>query len=418
MRALAIVVALAACGDHNVERGTEVVAVPTVTTNKLDLLFVLGNEVSTQGHHVALTNAFPALLAQLSIDGRPDLHVGAITPDLGTQTAGGTQGPNIAGSVGSCLDRGGDGALVRLDGTAGTLYLIDSATETNHPGTLAADLHAITGVGSAGCGFQQPLAAIRASFSNASNAGFRRDDAALAIVVLADEDDCSALDPDLFSSDTATLGALFHYRCVQFGYTCAEHDMTTPGPRTSCVPDAGSTVVEDPADFLPAIRDRAVDPRRVAFGAILAPADVAVTLVGNKPSLAASCTWTDASNAAEVAEPAIRIAWLTNQFEDRGAIGSICDEDLAPAMTMMGINARRAMGDPCVEDDVDLSHCTAVEEVDGIETPLVACASPTQTDCYELAIDTTSCPNAANRKLVVHRNTATPAGYDLLRCVY
>jgi hypothetical protein len=419
---------VAACGDNQARavpdsgQGTEVVALPTASTHELDLLFVIGNSASTLDHQIALASAFPALLAQISANGRPDLHIGGITPDLGTSTMSGALGPMSAGSVGGCSARGDNGALKRYGATAtADRFLIDSANATNHQGSLALDIRDVMYAGSTGCGFQQDLAAIRASFTNELNAGFRRADAALAIVMLADKDECSALDPNLFASDPSVLGPLSSFRCVRFGYACTEPDLTTPGPRTHCVPDSSSTVIEDPADFIPLLRAQAVDPRRVAVGSIIAPSEVAIELrapggsMTPIPAIASSCTWPDSSNQREVADPASRLAWLTSQFGDRGAIGSICSADLGAAMTTMGINARRAMGDPCIEDDLDLAHCTAVEEVDGVET-LAACTSPSQTDCYELATDPATCPNAAHRELVVHRSGPAPAGYDLLRC--
>jgi hypothetical protein len=420
---------VAACGDNQPVPASdagevrELVAVPTASTNKLDLLFVLGNSASTLEHQFALANAFPSLLAQISAQGRPSLHIGGITPDLGTSTMSGALGPPIAGSAGGCSGHGDGGGLKRSNANAnGEKFLIDTAITTNHPNPLAVDIRDVTVVGSAGCGFQQDLAAIRASFTNELNAGFRRDDAALSIVMLADKDECSALDPNLFSSDTSELGPLSSFRCVNFGYSCSEPDMTSPGPRTNCVPNPRSTVIEDPAAFVAVIRAQVADPRRVSVGAIIAPSDVEIELpapggsMTPMPAVAHSCIWPTADHSADVANPAVRLEWLANQFGDRGAIGSICNEDLSAAMTTMGINARRAMGDPCIEDDVDLAHCTAVEEVDGVETLLVACESAVQSDCYELATDPVACPNAAHRKLVVRRSGPAPAGYDLLRC--
>ncbi len=391
----------------------ELVAVPTTISNKLDLLFVLGNSLDNQ---ISLTTAFPALLAQVSASGRPDLHIGAITPDMGTSTTSGAIGPPIDGAVGGCKDRGDDGALFRSDVTTGAKFLVDSATQTNHAGTLEGDMPLVTLVGSNGCRYPQDLAAIRAAFTNPLNAGFLRDDAALAIVILADADECSALDPNLFSSDTSQLGPLSTFRCVRFGDTCAEADLTTPGPRTNCVPSTSSTAIANPADFVPVVRAQANDPRRIAVGSIIAPSDVAIELrtpIGSdtqRPAIVHSCS------GPVAADPAVRLAWFTNQFGDRGAIGSICGGDLTPAMTTMGIAARRAMGDPCIELDLDLSQCTATEEIDGVEYPLVACASPTETNCFELATDATTCPNAAHRKLVVRHSSTASAGYDLLRC--
>jgi hypothetical protein len=366
------------------------------------------------------------LLAQISVDGRPDLHLGAISPDLGVTTASGAQGTDVGGSAqGGCFGDGDGGDLQEFDLSIHDRYLIDSADASNHPAALADDVRSILSVGSHGCGFQQHLSATRAAFANPLNVGFRRPDAALGIVVLSDEDDCSVLDLQIFGPANTTFGALQHFRCTQFGITCDGSDMTSAGPRTNCKPNATSLEIEDPADFVDLFRTQAADPRRVAFGAIIAPSgpdDLAIELrapsggASDIPALAHSCEWLEASNTGDVADPSIRLAWLANQFGDRGSIGSICNEDITPAATTVGIGLRRAMGDPCVEDDVPLDHCTAVDELDGVETPLPPCGV-SSASCWELATDETTCPNAAHQKLVVHRVGAAPAGtYTLLRC--
>ncbi|CAN5188675.1 hypothetical protein BH11MYX1_BH11MYX1_54980 [soil metagenome] len=177
LRAVVVLAAVAACGDsdpiraNDVGESRELVAVPIVSNNKLDLLFVLDNKASID-HQISLTDAFPALLAQLSAGGRPDLHVGAITPDMGTSTKSGVEGTEISGAIGGCAGRGDDGRLTRFDQQTAPHFLIDSAVETNHPGTLVDDLRSVTHIGSAGCGFQQSLAAIRAAFGNDYNRGF------------------------------------------------------------------------------------------------------------------------------------------------------------------------------------------------------------------------------------------------------
>ncbi|HET9990624.1 MAG TPA: hypothetical protein VFQ65_18975, partial [Kofleriaceae bacterium] len=272
------------------------------------------------------------------------------------------------------------------------------------------------------CGFQQPLAAIRRAFANPVNAEFRRPDAALGIVVLADEDDCSALDPTLFTADTSVLGPLRSFRCTQFGLRCAEPDMTSFGPRTNCEPNHDSMFVEDPADFVAAFHAYASDPHQLAFGAVVAPSDVVIEPRAPNggtdpiPALAHSCEWIGSSNSPDVADPALRLASLAGEFGDRGAIGSICSTNLTPAATTMGINLRRAMGDPCIEDPVDTTSCSAVDELAGKDIPLPACSAASP-DCWELVTDPTTCPNAAHQKLVVHRSAAAADGtYTLLRC--
>jgi hypothetical protein len=433
MRRWLVLAVLAGCGDNapaQLPTEVEVVALPVETTSKLDVLFVLDTEASTLEHQVALRAAFPALLAQLSIDGRPDLHLGAISPDLGVSDASGAVGTDIGGTAqGGCVGDGKEGELQQFNSSIHDRYLIDSADASNHPNALAQDASYILSLGSNGCGFQQHLSAARLAFTNPANVGFRRPDAALGIVVLADEDDCSVLDTEIFGPASPTLGALQHFRCTQFGVVCDQADMTSTGPRTNCRPNATSTEIEDPGDFVDAFRAQVADPRRFSFGAIIAPSrpnDVTIDLrapsgsMSPIPELAPSCEWeetsSDGGNYIEQAEPSVRLAWLANRFGDRGSIGSICNQDITPAATTIGIGLRRAMGDPCVEDDVPLDHCTAVDELDGVEVPVPPCGV-TSASCWELVTDPVTCPNAANQKLVVHRIGSAPAGtYTLLRC--
>jgi rubredoxin len=239
--------------------------------------------------------------------------------------------------------------------------------------------------------------------------------------VLSDEDDCSVLDPQIFGPTSAALGALSHFRCTQFGLTCDQLDMTSVGPRTNCKPDAASPEIEDPADFIDVFRAQASDPRRVAFGAIVGHTDIAIELrapsgsVNPIPALAHSCVWPEGNNV-NGADPAVRLTWLASEFGDRGSVGTICNADLSDAATKIGIGLRRAMGDPCVEDDVPLDHCEAVDEVDRVETPLPPCGA-SSASCWELVPDERTCPNAAHQKLVVHRIGSAPADtYTLLRC--
>jgi hypothetical protein len=404
-----VLLALAACGDNQVvtldaTSAREVVALPAQANHELDVLFVLGNEGNSLDHQANLSIALPAMFAALGLDGSPDLHLGAITSDLGSSSVNGI-GPSIGIGTPGCFSTGDNGAL----------YMHRFATD---PG----DLRNLIVVGSNGCGYLQPLAAMRAAFMNPYNVGFRRPEAALGVIVLADEDDCSALDPSLFEPANATLGALSHFRCMQFGLTCDEPDMTTPGPRTNCVPKTDSTLIEDPADFVEVLRGQSTDPRRVAFGAIVGPSNVAVELRAPSgtttaiPAIGHSCEWLE-DNFLTDADEAVRLSWFADQFGSHGAIGSICNEDLTPAAATLGASLRRAMGDPCVEDDLPLTACTAVDQLGAIETPLAHCETPTQTDCWELVTDPNGCPNAAHQKLVVHHRDAVPDGtYTLLRC--
>jgi len=419
MRRWLVLAVLGGCGDNaappvDAATGVELVALPAEMTAKLDLLFVVDDESSTEAKQFALETGFRELLAQISIDGRPDLHIGAITPDLGVTTASGKQGVPTPG----CSLAGDAGRLQMPDRMIAEPFLIDSAEASNHTLALEQAVGEIVQIPRAGCGFQQHLSAARAAFLNPYNAGFRRPDAALGIVVLSDEDDCSILDPAMFGPASSALGPQTTFRCTQFGVVCDQPDMTSVGPRTDCRPNSTSTEVEDPAAFVEVFQVQASDPRRVAFGAIVATGQVTIrqdTTPAPDLFLDAACTW-QADDGDTIALPAVRLASLANQFGDRGTVASICNANLASAETTIGVGLRRAMGDPCIEDDVALDHCSAVDEVGGTTTPIPACDGSARS-CWELVTDPTTCPNAAHQKLVVHRSAEPPAGtYALLRC--
>src|SRR5438477_497314 len=79
------------------------------------------------------------------------------------------------------------------------------------------------------------------AFTNPGNTGFLRDTAHLAVVILADEDDCSVTSNAAFSDPS--LGRLDDdYRCFVGGVTCDE-DAFAPGPHHNCHP-------RDPSPYL------------------------------------------------------------------------------------------------------------------------------------------------------------------------
>jgi hypothetical protein len=84
-------------------------------------------------------------------------------------------------------------------------------------------------VGAAGCGYEHTLQSLRMALnprpeSNPQNIGFLRRDAALAIVIITDEDDCSVdpsndLDKSVFSSQTRMTETV-SLRCAARGHLC------------------------------------------------------------------------------------------------------------------------------------------------------------------------------------------------------
>ena len=162
---------------------------------------------------------------------------------------------------------------------------------SNIVGLAASDVvdafNCISAVGNDGCGFEHQLESpYRALHDDIpENAGFLRDDALLMVVLVTDEDDCSAPDDsDLFVESPeadAKYGVLHSFRCTQWGVSC-----TTPpapldpasaaGPFDDCTPlnqaDGGKLYdVQRYIDFFDRPGGVKADPSDVIFASIAAP---------------------------------------------------------------------------------------------------------------------------------------------------
>jgi len=223
---------------------------PTVTketketpeTPELDVLFVLDNtEADVQ---TVLASNFVNFVSALDAlpGGRPNLHIGFIdtSVDLG-QPLPGCPSPDPT-------DNGLLQNTARVPGcTAPTGRFISdvagtgSARMTNYSGALDQAMACIAQVGASGCGFQSPLLAIERALDGTrpENAGFLRPGAALAIFVLAMDDDCSVVDPSIFSDPPRN--ALV---CTE-GWECDQPiSLTSPGTYTGCKPRSGGRLLD------------------------------------------------------------------------------------------------------------------------------------------------------------------------------
>jgi hypothetical protein len=218
----------------------------------VDLLFVVDNSNSMAEEQASLAAELPNLVAALvsppDDDGDrrpdwqpiPDLQVGVITPDMGT---GGHLVPTCMFS-----DFGEDGVLRTvgnpdLPGCMGTYPpFLDFVAAADDPLAFASDVTCVAQAGTGGCGFEQPLEAMLKALSpnmptaytsasytaprffrdtpphgSGANAGFVRDDTLLAVVIVTDEEDCSASDLDLFDMSSAEYPGDLNLRCFLHG---------------------------------------------------------------------------------------------------------------------------------------------------------------------------------------------------------
>jgi hypothetical protein len=436
--ALAASGALAACNSSTIVVGElqEVTTLKAIPNRKLDLLFVIDNSPSMLDKQRALTESFPAMIELLErVDGGlPDLHIGVVTSDMGTLAASSPTPAPAIGVLGSggCAGSGDDGALRIGAASLPQPFISDvagpgDARVRNYTGELRDVFSQIASVGQGGCGFEQPLAALRRSLVNPANAGFLRPDANLGVVIIADEDDCSALDPAFFGPETPELGALQSFRCTRFGVVC-EPDNTAPGRKSGCVPRADSPLVEDVQPFVDAVLAAKPDPRMVMVAAIAGdPEPFALELVAPpgggpaRPTLSHSCQFAG-SVGPEVADPAVRLAAFLDAFPGRSELTSICSASLAAPLVAIGATARKLVGDPCLDaplladasPDPGLQPACEVADVrdsDPDRPRNIPPCEPGATDCFEIVSDPAACP-AAPENLRVQLRRSAPATDD------
>src|SRR5450432_3644146 len=257
----------------------EVASFTTSPTRDLDLLLLIDD--SGGDYQQNLATGFDAFLTSLSaIDGGlPNLHLGVATSDMGSTGSLDYDHPAPAiGQVGNggCSGHGKDGALQLTGAPVTDAYVIDEddgagGRHRNYTGTLVDVIATMVKVGAGGCGFEQHLAALRRSLTNPANAGFRRATANLAVVIIADEDDCSVHEAGLFGPEDATLGALQSFRCTQFGVQCNE-DLSIIGPKTGCAPHEDSQYIDGVQPYVDFLDQLVPDRDQLAVAAIVGPA--------------------------------------------------------------------------------------------------------------------------------------------------
>lgn len=404
-----------------------IVEVPATPSTDLDLLFVIDDSGNTAHLQQSLDEGLPGLFDRL---GTLDLHVGVVTSDLGTSTSSGDIAPDIgAVGTGGCSGVGNGGNLRVGDALVDGVFLSDvglpdGTRQRNYDGELAQAVGQMVRVGSTGCGFEQPLAAMRTALeANPANAGFVRPDAMLAVILLTDEDDCSARDAALFGPATAD-NPQQSFRCTRFGVTCLQggntsDEMTQPGRKGGCGPSLDAPLLDDPTvfhDFLVALKG---DPRRVVVGGIvgdLEPFEVvlrAPTSGGTPlPALERSCTFAGPGASGEQsADPAVRLSAFADQFGDRGVTTSVCQSDLVGPLDEIAARVNFTLGSPCITEPIELAGCVVEDVVGETATEIPPCPSPT---CWSIAADAT-CP--LDLALEITRDTPPdPATITRLRC--
>ena len=444
----------AAAGERGDGRGepddpdlrVAVAELPATPNRDLDLLFVIDDTVSLLEAQMRLAAAFPIVLERLRAvpGGMPNLHLGVISTDMGTLTSGSPVPAPPIGQLGQggCSGTGKAGALqvnaagLDLSGK----FVIDveqpgGGRMTNYTGDLPSVFGRLIRAGAGGCGFEQPLAALRAALGgNPANAGFLREGAMLGVVLLTDEDDCSAASTRLFNPNDAALGPLGSFRCTQHGVTCETggrtvDEMGQVGAKGGCGASERGEIIDGVAPYRDFLFGLKRDPRRVIVGGIVGPAEpFAVELRALGPALAHVCSVTGPTGTA-VADPGPRLEAFRAGFGDRGVLTTICRADFTESVTPIAELLRRSMGSACVEAALadaapevpGAQPDCVVEDVTGAGVEIVAaCAAGAGArPCWRLEEDPAGCsfspaPHLALR--IDRAEAADPATLTRMRC--
>jgi len=325
-------------------------------SRQLDLLFIIDNSASMADKQANLANNIPYFTNVLSTieGGLPNIHVGVVTTDLGTRGAQDAQpGPAVGSGSGACAGNGDDGAL-RTSALVNGRYiedikLTDGTRQQNYAGTLSAAMQDLASVGAAGCEFEQPLEAARRALdpANTTSAGFLRPGAMLALIFIADEDDCSLAHASLLDSDETTLGPLQSFRCNRFGHVCDANgsnptEMNMTGPKGTSQWADHSQYLTRVCSYVSFFKGLKTDPANVLVAAIAGattPYDVELrTPPGGGtaiPAVAHSCSYVGGTSQVEVADPPIRLVEFLNKFPNRNTFSTICQQDLTGALTQV-----------------------------------------------------------------------------------
>jgi hypothetical protein len=397
----------------------------------LDILFMVDNSPSMDTKQEALAKTFPALIKVLETmeGGLPDLHIGVISSDLGA--GGGELGANCGIPLGNRgLLWGNDSSENALNGvkdysnqfatvakmsngcglSQGARWIQDirstatSGRMRNYSGDLTDVFSCLAkGVGTGGCGEEHPLQSIRLALNpqkdiNEANIGFLRPNARLAIVMVTDEDDCSA-DPYSFTDRTPNNDGLFtpnglaketaSLRCAGRGHVCngkaipgydPSNGYTSTTPLSLNFADCAAKEPMDPPDYhwLPLIPVQTFIDEILAVkngnrdqilvtGIIGWPQNGDLTGVRyridkDSTSIPAStetlwdtmpiCSIPDVKSAdgsIYKAHGGLRLKKFIDAFGDNGKTYSICNNDFTDAMTQIAEAIVKMSASGCVD---------------------------------------------------------------------
>ncbi|HTB56616.1 MAG TPA: hypothetical protein VLC06_02020, partial [Polyangia bacterium] len=373
--------------------------------NNVDILMMIDNSSSMTEMQEKLYLQLPLFIQSLqSLPTPPSLHLAVVSSDMGAPgdsaasigcTAVGDQGefqssprsdPSLSPPV-TCTNSTITPVLGAEDSAHTFITDADMMPNFTDP-SLSDVLQCIALLGDKGCGFEHQLASIDRALGAdglgpvpSTNVGFLRPDAYLVIVMLTNEDDCSApANTELYSLNgdmqniANPLGPIANYRCNQWGHLCTDPGtgqvempplnppsdvmMTGETPTldmTNCTSnDTASGLLTPVTKFVSDIKSLKPDPdKQIIVASIAAPATPYTvawlpeeagqnTKPGELwPEIEHSCGLKGGADTNPEAtqnptdqsfgDPAVRIAQFVQAFPNE-VQGSICDASFATTL--------------------------------------------------------------------------------------
>ena len=364
------------------------------SVDEVDLLFMVDNSNSMAEEQASVASELPRLVqvlasGDLNADGMQDftpvrsLHIGVVTSDMGT---GGFDVPTCdRGTFGTRF--GDDGLLITRGRTAipGCLATYPAIFDFMRGGDASAfsrDVSCVATVGTGGCGFEQqlesPFKALSASaptdyttpgyqppvflestlgHGDRENAGFVRPNSALAVVVISDEEDCSAVNPEVFNPSSGTFGGTdLNLRCFVY-----EREVVHPIERYVRGVDGRSGFLglrQNPNLFIFAAivgvpPDLVSDPDAIDYTRILA--DPRMEQVPD-PAMPTRLTPSCNVPGRGIAFPPRRIVGVAQAIAAAGGsatVQSICQENYSGALDAILEKIANALGGACLPRDLN-----------------------------------------------------------------
>ncbi len=302
----------------------------------VDVLLVVDNSPGMAYAQLWLGRDLATLVTELeSLPGGPNYRIGVITTDMGIgnhATAG-------------CSQKGDNGQLILSKHCPKTVngvkYLEGKGNNVNMPIPASQAVACMTKLGENGCGFERPLSAMRAAASLTSKSFFRKD-AALAVIIISNEDDCSARTNDFFNPSDPSLGPLSSFRCFQFGVKCKEGNpprskttLTDCGPGQSKLHDVTKTYV----NYLKGLK-----PAGWVSTLVISGPPHQYTEIGEKYSSGYKYWYVKSScqNMYQSGDPGFRLRAFFKGFKPNGFVHDICLSDFKPALKNLASGIKKA----------------------------------------------------------------------------